>query len=64
MIIHKLQELTLPRTVSDSGPSESIAYLDYMGFSSVRKLSNLMVESRSFESLKSIRQSANFPYRI
>lgn len=64
MASHKSQGLTLPRTISDLGPSESIPGLAYVALSRMMKLSNLVIEPSSYESSKIIRQSSNFLYII
>ena len=48
MASHKSQGLTLPRTISDLGPSESIPVLAYVALSRMMKLSNLMIEPSSY----------------
>ena len=51
MAIHLFQGLTLPRTVIDLRPSGNIADLVYVELPTLRKLSNLMLQSTSYERL-------------
>ena len=51
MAIHLFQGLTLPRTVIDLRPSGNIADLVYLELPTLRKLSNLMLQSTSYERL-------------
>ena len=48
----------------DLGPSEKVAGLAYVALSGVRRLSDLMLGSTSFERLHAVRKTTNFEYRI
>ena len=62
--IHKSQELTLKKSWVDLGPSEKVAGLAYVALSSVRKLTDVVIEPMSFERLHSIKKTSNYKFRL
>ena len=62
--IHKSQGLTLKKSWVGLGPSENVAGLAYVALSRVRKLSDLVIETMSFERLQSIKKTSNYKYRL
>ena len=62
--IHKSQGLTLPKAWIDFGQTERTAGISYVAISRVRTLSSCIIESMTFERLKSIKKSATLKFRI
>ena len=61
--IHKSQALTLNKAWVDIGKSEMFDGLSYVGFSRVKRLSDLIIEPVTFERLQSVKNKRGFEYR-
>ena len=62
--IHKSQGLTLDKVVVDLGKKESMDGLTYVALSREKKLTDMVIESFSFERIYKLSDEKRFKFRV